>query len=118
MGRPKKIGEKNIIVSCGCTPAEKQLLDEKGISPTQLFREAIRSLANKNKVVLDPVEKDLAILRRYYVQSTRPNGDREIYLQGVNLFLQKYSDWTKAEVMARAERPRHIKLENDTGALE
>ena len=116
MARPKKVGEKAIVISVSCSPEEKELLDLKGISPTQLFREAIKKIAIENGSSNNDAEHDLNILRKYYVQSTKPNGNREIYLKGINLFLEKYPDWTKAEVMTRAERPRHVKLEIEAGA--
>lgn len=115
MARPKKFKTKPIVISISCSVEEKLFLDLKGISPTQLFREAISKIKNKTAEEVD-CEKDLVILRKYYVQSTKPNGNREIYWKGINLFLEKYPDWTKAEVMTRAERPRHVKLEIEAGA--
>lgn len=113
MARPKKIEGKAVIVSISCTAEEKQFLDLKGISPTQLFRQAINRLKLQTGETEYEVEKDIQLLRQYYVQGTRPNGNREYYLKAVNLFLEKHPDWTKAEVMARAERERHVKLENE-----
>jgi hypothetical protein len=110
MARPQKFKSKTIIVSISCSPEEKQFLEMKGISPTQLFREAIKKLQLQTGTIDYDIDKDFQILRKYYVQSTKPNGDRELYLRAINLFCEKHSDYTKAEVMARAERERHVKL--------
>ena len=87
-------------------------LEMKGISPSKLFQDAIFNLKSniQNKPAVCEVEKDISILRKYFVAGTKPNGDRELYLKAVNMFLEKYPDWTKAEVMARAERPIHVNL--------
>lgn len=117
MARPIKSGlEKAVVVSVSCSPAQKEMLDRKGISPSKLFQQALLNLENSSNGVgqIAETEKDIEILRKYYVQGLRPSGDMQIYLKAIEMFLQKYPDWTKAEVMQRAERPRHVKLEETT----
>lgn len=114
MARPIKSGlEKAVVVSVSCSPAQKEMLDRKGISPSKLFQQALLNFESNPKGVgvIAEIEKDIEILRKYYVQGTKPTGDMQIYFKAVEMFLQKYPDWTKAEVMQRAERPRHVKLE-------
>lgn len=113
MARPKKIEGKAVIVSISCTAEEKLFLDLKGISPTQLFRNAIKNLKLKDNSVNPQIEKDLEILRKYYVKSTRPNGNIQDYWDRVNLFLEKYPVYTKVEVMSRVQRERFIDFKTD-----
>lgn len=112
MARPKKSGvSKNIVVSCGCTIEQKQMLIDLGVTPTQLFQQAFKNLEKQKGVVSDPFERDIEVLRKYYLQGIKPEGDINKYYQAVDLFLKKYPDWSKAEVMLRAERPRFVALE-------
>ena len=115
MGRNRKSGEeKAVIISISCTHTEKEFLDFKGISPSKLFQEAIQKLkvGEKKNPLVFRIENDIEIIRKYYVDGIKPNGDFQVYLKSISKFLEKYPDWTKAEIMARAERPRHIVLED------
>jgi hypothetical protein len=114
MARPIKNGsEKAIQLYVSCSPEEKVFLDKKGISPSQLFQQAINNfrVSIGERASTNELEKDIEILRKYFVASTKPNGDVKKYWLAVDMFLQKFPDWTKAEVMQRAERPRHVVLE-------
>lgn len=103
-----------VSFSVSCLPEDKAFLDKEGVSPSKLFQEAIQNLRiTFNQVPeVTALEKDFGILRKYFVQSTR-TGKVEIYQKALNVFLQKYPDWTKAEVMARVERPRYVNLNEE-----
>lgn len=114
MARPIKSGkEKAVVLSVSCSPEDKELIDRKGISPSSLFQQAINNLRSgvEQNSSVNEVEKDIEILRKYFIESTKPEGNTEVYYKAINLFLQKYPSWQKAEVMQRAERPRHVILE-------
>jgi hypothetical protein len=117
MPRSKNVNGKAIVVSISCSPEEKQFLELKGISPTQLFRKALKDLKLKLGKTNPQIEKDFEVLRRSYVQSTRPNGNIEVYWKLVNAFLEKYPVYTKVEVMSRVQRERFINFDNETGEI-
>lgn len=114
MARPVKSGkEKAVVLSVSCSPEDKEFIDRKGISPSSIFQQAINNLRTgiEQNSNVNEVEKDIEILRKYFIESAKPEGNTELYYKAINMFLEKHPNWQKAEVIQRAERPRHVILE-------
>lgn len=94
-------------------------MDSKGISPTKIFQLGLDTYKKSIgvEVAESPMQKDLRILRDYYLDSLKPTGSVERYHKAIAMFMEKY-DYVKSDVLAQVERSRLIVDESGKTKLE
>lgn len=109
------------MISVTVTPFEKEYLKSNFISPTKLLKKAIADHKNDNNVSEFELQlkQDIKHMQKHYNDSLKPNADNQIYIKAIELFLKKYPNWTKSEIVARAEKTRRdlISFEFDEDKL-
>jgi hypothetical protein len=111
MGRPKIVGEKKIVGSVSYSVEDKEFLDSKGLSLSKIVQDKLfelRSDAGQNPKNVE-FNFDLEQVRVIFVKSERGVCQKESYFTAIQMFMEKWQDITKPEVMALVERPRYYK---------
>jgi len=112
MATPKQSGkEKAVILSVSCSRNDKNYMIQRNISPSKLLQGALNELRGRQlqeQSISKKLETDIDIVRNSFIKSLKPHADKTSYYNIINKFVEKYPDWTKAEIMGRAERPRYF----------
>jgi len=109
MGRPKIFGEKKIVGSVSYSVEDKEFLESRGLSLSKVVQDAIlvmRSEAGQSPKNVE-FDADIEKIRSVFVKTERSILPKEKYWKAIAIFMEKYPDITKPEVMGRVERPRY-----------
>lgn len=109
MGRKPLFQNKAEHIMISVSPEDKKFIDEKGISPSKFFQEALvkfRKGTNENSNNME-FQSDIEKVREIFVKKSRGVVSEETYFKAIAIFMEKWKDITKFEVMGLVERPRY-----------
>lgn len=115
MGRPRKYGnEKALHVMVSVSPEDKLFTDQKGLSPSDIYHEAVERIKKGigENSELAEVERHIAQVRAVYVKSERGECNPDAYIKAIDIFLKVHTDWIKVDIMDRVERRRSIFIDH------
>jgi hypothetical protein len=116
MGRPRIVGEKKIVGSVSYSVEDKEFLESRGISLSKVVQDALlkmRSDAGQNPKNIE-FDSDIEKVREVFVKTERQLLQKESYFKAIAIFMEKWTDITKTEVMALVERPRYYKEKEES----
>jgi hypothetical protein len=120
MGRPRLVGEKKIVGSVSYSVEDKEFLESRGISLSKVVQDALlkmRSDAGQNPKNIE-FDSDLEKVRSVFVRTERESLSKDKYFLAIQIFMEKWTDITKPEVMALVERPRYYKEKEEPKEVE
>ena len=120
MGRPRIVGEKKIVGSVSYSVEDKEFLDSKGLSLSKIVQDKLlelRSSAGQNPKNVE-FNSDLEKVRIIFVKSERGLCQKDSYFKAIQMFMDKWQDITKPEIMALVERPRYYQEKEEPKEVE
>ena len=120
MGRKSLFGGKAEHIMISISAEDKKFVEEKGISPSKFFQEAIvkfREGTNDNSKNME-FDSDIEKVRAVFVRCERGTLDKDKYFLAIKIFMDKWVDVTKPEVMARVERARYYTEKEELKEVE
>jgi len=107
--------KKSLTVAISMTFSDRDYLKQNFISPSSLLKKAILDHKNNNNISEYELglKQDIKYMQKHFQDSIKPLGEMENYNLAVEKFLKKYPSWSKAEIMARAEKTRRDMLDFD-----
>lgn len=109
MGRKSLFQEKAEHIMISCSKEDREYVDSKGLSPSKIYQDAVIRIRNGNVENSKNMEfeNDIEKVRVVFVKSERGLCKKESYFTAIQIFMDKWTDITKPEVMGRVERPRY-----------
>ena len=120
MGRKPLFQQKAEHIMISVSPEDKKYALEKGISPSVFYHEALeRHRKGTNTISKDSeFQADLEKVRVIFVKSERGLCQKDSYFKAIQIFMEKWQDITKPEVMALVERPRYYTEREESKEVE
>jgi hypothetical protein len=117
MGRPKLLGEKKIVCSVSYSIEDKEFLESRGISLSKIVQDAIlrmRTDVGQNPKTAE-FDSDIEKVRVIFVKTERGLLPKDAYWKAIAVFMEKWKDVTKPEVIGRVERQRYYAEPKEDG---